>query len=59
MNQTISDLRNKVQAAFLGDKLLQDFGIEVLDNNGIVTLRGDVPRRSEKERMLSPEMCQA
>jgi osmotically-inducible protein OsmY len=50
MNQTISDLRNKVQAAFLGDKLLQDFGIEVLDNNGIVTLRGEVPTREIRER---------
>ena len=50
MNQTISDLRNKVQAAFLEDDILEDFGIEVLDSNGIITLRGDVPTREIRER---------
>ena len=50
MNQTLSDLRNKIQAAFLEDDLLEDFGIEVLDSNGVVTLRGDVPTREIRDR---------
>ena len=50
MNQTISDLRNQVQAAFLEDDLLQDFGVEVLDSNGVITLRGAVPTRDVRER---------
>jgi hypothetical protein len=50
MNQTISDLQKEVQTAFLQDELLQDFGIEVLDSNGVVTLRGAVPTRDVRER---------
>ena len=50
MNQTISDLRNQVQTAFLQDELLEDYGIEVLDNNGVITLRGLVPTREVRER---------
>ena len=50
MNQSISDLRNKIQAAFLEDDLLEDFGVEVLDSNGVVTLRGDVPTREIRDR---------
>jgi osmotically-inducible protein OsmY len=50
MNQTISDLRSQVQTAFLQDDLLQDFGIEILDNNGVITLRGVVPTREAGER---------
>ena len=50
MNQTMSDLRNRVQAAFLEDDLLQDHGIEILDSNGIITLRGAVPSGEARER---------
>jgi osmotically-inducible protein OsmY len=50
MNQTISDLRTQVQTAFLQDDLLQDFGIEILDSNGVITLRGVVPTREASER---------
>jgi hyperosmotically inducible protein len=50
MNQTISDLRTQVQTAFLQDDLLQDFGIEILDSNGVITLRGAVPTREVRER---------
>jgi osmotically-inducible protein OsmY len=50
MNQTISELRNQVQAAFLQDDLLQDHGIEVLDSNGVISLRGVVPTREARER---------
>lgn len=50
MNQTMSDLRNQVQAAFLQDGVLQEYGIEVLDSNGVITLRGAVPTRDVRER---------
>jgi hyperosmotically inducible protein len=50
MNQTISDLRTQVQTAFLQDDLLQDFGIEILDSNGVITLRGAVPTWEVRER---------
>jgi osmotically-inducible protein OsmY len=50
MNQTISDLRNQVQAAFLEDDLLQDFGIEILDSNGVITLRGAIPNHDARDR---------
>jgi osmotically-inducible protein OsmY len=50
MNQTISDLRNQVQAAFSQDDLLEEVGIEILDSNGVITLRGAVPSREARER---------
>lgn len=53
MNQTISDLRSHVQAAFQEDDLLQDIGIEILDSNGVITLRGAVPTTAARERAES------
>lgn len=50
MNQSISDLRNQVQEAFLEDDLSQDFGIEILDSNGVITLRGAIPNRDARDR---------
>ena len=50
MNQTISQLRTQIQAAFLEDDLLRDHGVEILDNNGVVTLRGAVPTIAARER---------
>jgi osmotically-inducible protein OsmY len=53
MNQTLSDLRSHVQAAFQEDDLLQDIGIEILDSNGVITLRGAVPTIAARERAES------
>jgi osmotically-inducible protein OsmY len=53
MNQTISNLRSQVQAAFQEDDDLQDFGIEILDSNGVITLRGTVPTTAARERAES------
>lgn len=50
MNQTISDLRNHVQAAFAQDDDLQDYGIEIIDSNGVITLTGTVPTQEARER---------
>ena len=50
MNKPIYDLQHQVQAAFMEDRQMQDYGIEVLDSNGIITLRGTVPSRDARER---------
>ncbi len=44
------NLQHQVQAAFTNDREMQDYNIEVLDNNGIITLRGSVPTRSVRDR---------
>jgi len=51
MNKPIYDLQHQVQAALMEDRDLQNYGIEVLDSNGIVTLRGTVPTRAARERV--------
>ncbi len=43
MNQTMLDLQHKVQTALFEDPRTKDFAVEVLDTNGVVTLRGHVP----------------
>ena len=43
-------LQLQVESALLQDRLTQDFGIEVLDSNGVITLRGMVPNRKIREQ---------
>ena len=43
-------LQLQVESALLQDRLTQDYGVEVLDNNGVVTLRGRVPSREVRDR---------
>jgi Predicted periplasmic or secreted lipoprotein len=43
-------LQLQVESALLQDRLTQDFGIEVLDSNGVITLRGMVPNRKVREQ---------
>ena len=50
MNKPVFDLQHQVQAALMEDRNMRDYGIEVLDNNGIITLRGTVPTRDARER---------
>jgi osmotically-inducible protein OsmY len=50
MNKPMYDLQHQVQAAFMDDPDVQDYDIEVLDNNGIITLRGSVPTRAARDR---------
>ena len=50
MNKPVFDLQHQVQAALMDDRNMRDHGIEVLDNNGIITLRGTVPTRDARER---------
>jgi len=43
-------LQHQVESALLEDQITQDYGIEVLDNNGVITLRGMVPNRKVREQ---------
>ncbi len=51
MNKPIYDLPRQIQAALKDDRDMEDYeGVEVLDNNGIITLRGAVPTRAARDR---------
>ena len=43
-------LQLQVESALLQDHLTQDYGIEVLDSNGVITLRGMVTNRKVREQ---------
>jgi len=43
-------LQLQVESALLQDTLTQDHGIEVLDSNGVITLRGMVPNPKVREQ---------
>jgi len=44
MNET-TNLQTRVQRALMDDPRTKDYAVEVLDNNGIITLGGAVPSR--------------
>jgi osmotically-inducible protein OsmY len=43
MNETRTDLQNRVLRALLDDPRTKDYAVDVLDNNGVIILRGIVP----------------
>ena len=45
MNETAADLQTRVQRALMDDPRTKDYGVEVMDNNGVIVLRGIVPSR--------------
>jgi len=45
MNETRTDLQARVFKALLDDPRTKDYAVEVLDNNGVIVLRGIVPSR--------------
>lgn len=47
----IHDLQHQVQAALMDDHDMRDYGIEVLDSNGVITLTGTVPTREARDRV--------
>ena len=49
-NPTSTSIQQEVQTALMQDKLAGEYGIEVLDNNGVITLKGVVPSREVSER---------
>lgn len=50
MNEPIYDLQHQVQEALAEINALRGAQIDVLDNNGIVTLRGTIPTVDARER---------
>ena len=52
-NQTSTQIQQDVQTVLMQDSLTGEYGIEVLDNNGIITLTGMVPSREVMERAES------
>ena len=50
MNEPIYNLQHHIQMAFMDDRDMKEYGIEVLDSNGIVTLRGTVPTHAARDR---------
>ena len=49
-NPTSTYVQQVVQTALMQDRLTGEYGIEVLDNNGVITLKGIVPSREVSER---------
>ncbi|MEW6401057.1 MAG: BON domain-containing protein [Chloroflexota bacterium] len=45
MNPNLSDLHMKVQNALLEHPRTREYGIDVLEQNGVITLKGNVPSR--------------
>lgn len=43
MANNITELTERVESALMNDPRTKDFGINVIDNNGIITLTGKVP----------------
>ena len=50
MNDNTTNIQLDVQTALMQDAETQDYGIEVIDNNGIITLKGVVPSLEASER---------
>jgi osmotically-inducible protein OsmY len=50
MNQPIYDFQHQVQEALAKVNDLRGANIEVLDSNGVITLRGTVPTIDARER---------
>ena len=44
------DLQHQIQTALMDDPHMREHGIEVLDSNGVVTLRGTVPTVEDRDR---------
>lgn len=49
MEKTITDLQLAAQKAILDDPRTKEHGIEALDDNGIITIKGSVPSREVSE----------
>lgn len=45
MTETKTDLQTRVQRALMDDSRTKEYAVEVLDNNGVIILRGAVPSR--------------
>lgn len=46
---SVTDLQLRAQKAILDDPRTKEHGVEVLDDNGVITLNGFVPSREVKD----------
>ena len=46
----MQDLQHQVQTALMDDPDLGEYGIEVMDSNGVITLSGTVPTTEARDR---------
>lgn len=53
MNKAMTDLKMKVQNAILDDPRTKEHGIDVLDDNGVITLVGTVPSQDVSQTVVS------
>lgn len=45
----MDDLYTRIQRALINDSRTKDYGVEVLDSNGVITLRGMVPSHEARD----------
>jgi osmotically-inducible protein OsmY len=50
MNKPIYNLQQQIHEALIEDLEMSRYDIEVLDNNGVITLRGTVPTVEAREK---------
>ncbi|MDQ2693339.1 MAG: BON domain-containing protein [Chloroflexota bacterium] len=50
MNAT-HDLQHQVQTALMDDPDVSEYGVEVFDSNGVITLTGTVPTTEVRDRV--------
>jgi osmotically-inducible protein OsmY len=58
MRPILSELQHKVQTAITSDPRTREYGIDVLEQNGVITLKGTVPTRevSDTAESLAAEV---
>ncbi|MDX1377378.1 MAG: BON domain-containing protein [Anaerolineales bacterium] len=49
MNRTLTDLQIEAQTAILDDQRTKKHGIEVLEDSGVITLKGTIPSHMIRE----------
>ena len=50
MENLTNSVQHEVQTALMQDRQTRDYAIEVVDNNGVITLKGTVPSSKASER---------
>ena len=45
----MDDLQTTIQRTLMNDSRTKDYGVEVLDNNGVIILRGAVPSHAARD----------
>jgi len=49
MKPILSELQHKVQKALMEDARTREYGVDVFEQNGVITLKGTVPSREVSE----------